>query len=149
MGAATAPSSQKQPEPEINITPLVDVVLVLLIIFMVIAPNMEQGLPVSLPNVQSADAAPEEDEKAVVVSVSADGQVFVEKEKVELDQLGAKVEALRAKEKTPPKVSLKGDSVVTYDKVREVFAALQNQGITGVALVVEEDQPGTQSKTGG
>jgi biopolymer transport protein TolR len=120
---------------EINVTPLVDVVLVLLIIFMVITPMLQRGKDVNLPMALKVD-----DEKKgdpLVLSVTNDGKYWVESNQVEESALDGKVaEALR---KEPGrKVMLKGDDRVTVGDIRKVMARARTGGARGVALAVQE-----------
>jgi len=120
---------------EINVTPLVDVVLVLLIIFMVITPMLQRGKDVSLPKA----AISEEQKKAdpLVLSVTADGKTWVESEAVDERGLEARVaEALRRE--PGKKVMLKGDEKVTVGDVRRVMQIARQGGARGVALAVQE-----------
>ncbi len=120
---------------DINVTPLVDVVLVLLIIFMVVTPMLQRGKDVSLPKAGVVD----EEKKAdpIVLSVTSDGKMFVESAQVDDASLEAKIaEALR---KEPgKKVMLKGDERLTVGDVRKVMQHARLAGAKGVALAVQE-----------
>jgi biopolymer transport protein ExbD len=121
--------------PEINVTPLVDVVLVLLIIFMVIAPALEAGERVELPGIQNVDEKAKLD--ALTLTVTASGRYLLEKEPVEQSALRAKLTA--AHDKDPDKrMVLKADRGVTYGKLRGLFAEAREIGFQGVALMVDE-----------
>lgn len=119
---------------EINVTPFVDVMLVLLIIFMVTAPMMTQGVPVELPKT-SAQALPSE-EKALQLSVQADGQYFMAKEAYTLSELRVKLEAI-AKDTPDKQVLIRADAKVEYEKVAQLMAACTNAGITKLGMVTE------------
>ena len=119
---------------EINVTPFVDVMLVLLIIFMVTAPMMTQGVPVELPKT-SAQALPSE-EKALQLSVQADGQYFMAKEAYTLSELRVKLEAI-AKDSPDKQVLIRADAKVEYEKVAQLMAACTNAGITKLGMVTE------------
>ena len=143
------------PEPEINVTPLVDVVLVLLIIFMVIAPQLENGQRVELPAIVRPDPKQKGKLDPVTVTLTADGTLFVEKEAVfDLPLLKEKLAALHvaAPER---RVVLKGDASLSYLRVREVFRTVGQSGFEGCALVVSkkgrggEDSDGESSGGGG
>ncbi len=138
--AAASPSTaRQQPEPEINVTPLVDVVLVLLIIFMVIAPALADGEHVELPNVLQPDPKPK-DLNPIEVTIALDGTVVVDKEKIPAPQLKARVEALHQAD--PERfLMLKLDERIAYKKIRETFATLQDIGFKGVSLKVLEKKP--------
>lgn len=139
MGAPVASgSSKKQPEPEINITPLVDVVLVLLIIFMVIAPELEHGERVELPSVVKPDENSKSKLDPITVTVTARGNVFLEKEQMpNLGMLETRLQQIHVVE-TDRRVVLKGDASVHYVKMRDAFAACQRAGFKGIALSVSQ-----------
>ena len=120
---------------EINVTPLVDVVLVLLIIFMVITPMLQRGKDVNLP--KSANVEAEKKGDPLVLSVTTDGKIWIEANQVAENELEAKVaEALR---KEPgKKVMLKGDERVSVGDVRKVMQHARLGGAKGVALAVQE-----------
>jgi biopolymer transport protein TolR len=135
MGAdLSSPSRRGGPKPEINITPLVDVVLVLLIIFMVVAPQMEAGAAVQLPSIAHPDPGNGALEPTTV-TLSRDGRFFLEKEALEKDAL---LERLRALHGTKPdaRVVIKADVALPYGRVRDLFRACQDLGFQGAALQV-------------
>jgi biopolymer transport protein ExbD/biopolymer transport protein TolR len=138
----TRPAARASVLPEINVTPLVDVVLVLLIVFMVIAPQLEHGERVELPSVTKPDDAQKSASvDPVTVTLSSSGSLYVERELVSaetLDQKLAEVHAIAPERK----VVLKGDSTVPYGKVRDVFARVQKVGFPGCALLVEKKEKG-------
>lgn len=138
MGARVTSGSAKQPEPDINITPLVDVVLVLLIIFMVIAPELEHGERVELPAVAQPDDQSKSKLDPITVTLTARGSLFYEKEPMmDLGALEAKLIEVRATE-PDRRVVLKGDASVPYAKMRDAFATCQRVGFLGVALSVTQ-----------
>ncbi|MFT3931657.1 MAG: protein TolR [Spongiibacteraceae bacterium] len=130
---------------EINVVPYIDVMLVLLIIFMVTAPMIMQGVQVELPHAK-AKPVPPEDDKPLIVSIKADGTYYVElgtKEQAQtatnLTDIADRVgKVLSAKPET--KVFVWGDRKVPYGDVVELMAALQNAGAESVGLVTD-DQP--------
>ena len=127
--------SSKGVKNEINVTPLVDVVLVLLIIFMVITPMLQRGKDVNLPKSINVDAEKKGD--PLVLSVTTDGKIWIEANQVEEDAIEAKVaEALRRE--PGKKVMLKGDERVTVGDVRKVMQHARLAGAHGVALAVQE-----------
>jgi len=136
---ATAATSKRaqQPEPEINVTPLVDVVLVLLIIFMVIAPNLQEGTPVVLPEVQKPDEEKLED--AVEVVLDAGGKFYLDDNEIDKATLFASLKAARAKDAELP-IVLKADAGLPYGTVREAFVSLQKSGFVNVNLKVESKE---------
>jgi biopolymer transport protein TolR len=137
MAAASPGSKRKLPEPDINVTPLVDVVLVLLIIFMVIAPALEHGERVELPAIFQPDKTHKSKLDPITVTLGASGKLFWEKEAVDKETLKARL--LDTKKNDPERrVVLKGDQTLAYVKVREIFALVQDTGFPGVALMVSK-----------
>ncbi len=129
---------RKQLEPEINVTPLVDVVLVLLIIFMVIAPQLENGLRLDLPTVERPDKSPKSKLDPITVSVVETGEVYVDKDRfVDTPALEAHLRALRD-EDSERRVVLKADNALAYKPMRDTFALVQKVGFSGVALAVSK-----------
>ncbi|OGU15693.1 MAG: protein TolR [Geobacteraceae bacterium GWC2_53_11] len=119
---------------EINVTPLVDVMLVLLVIFMVTAPMMQQGVQVNLPKADTKAMAPAEE--SVVVSVDKSGKVFVDKEEVPAGDLRKRLTAMfvtRAKKE----VFLKADAGVPYGEVVRTMADIKGAGIERLGMVTE------------
>jgi biopolymer transport protein TolR len=139
MGIALDQTNSKpqQSRPEINITPLVDVVLVLLIIFMVIAPALEHGERVELPGVVNADPQEKAQMDPITLTISATGSVYWEKELVTDDIVSAR--ALQQFQENPTRrVVIKGDGNLPYGRARRVFALVQDSGMTHCALVVQK-----------
>jgi biopolymer transport protein TolR len=120
---------------EINVTPFVDVMLVLLIIFMVAAPMMTQGVDVALPEVK-AESLPQDDEVPFVVSVDKAGKVFINEFEVEKSQLNAKLLAI-FKQKPTEKVFLRADKRVPYGTVMDVMAQIRGAGIEKLGMITE------------
>lgn len=120
---------------EINVTPFVDVMLVLLIIFMVAAPMMTQGVDVALPEVK-AESLPQDDEVPFVVSVDKAGKVFINEFEVEQGQLNAKLLAI-FKQKPTEKVFLRADKRVPYGTVMDVMAQIRGAGIEKLGMITE------------
>jgi len=119
---------------EINVTPLVDVMLVLLIIFMVTAPMLTTGVAVDLPDSQ-AKALPGNDEP-LSISVTSDGEIFIQESKTDLASLGAKLTAI-AGENKETRIFVRGDRTVDYGQVMKVVGEISRAGYTKVALVTE------------
>jgi biopolymer transport protein TolR len=121
---------------EINVTPFVDVMLVLLIIFMVTAPLMEQGIDVDLPKTQAKGLR--SDTQPLVITVKRDGQVFVQNAPIPLNQLGAKLEAI-FETRGDKLVYLRADEKVAYGTVAKTLAILRGAGATGIGMVTEPE----------
>ncbi len=130
-----------RPRPDINVTPLVDVVLVLLIIFMIVVPQLDSGAAVEVPRVENPDAPTEGAIGPLVVSVSRGGDVFVERLRVPREDLAEHLRATRDADPERP-VLLKGDRRADYGAVRGVLVTIQGLGFPGAALEVSsgEDQ---------
>lgn len=126
-----------QPLSEINITPFVDVVLVLLIIFMVTAPMMQKGVEVDLPKT-SAKSNVSIKENDVVVSIDSQKNIFIGKTKVSRKDLIDKLEAV-FKNKKSKDLYLEADKSINYGFVVDVMAAAKNAGIEKVGLITEQD----------
>ena len=122
---------------EINVTPFVDVMLVLLIVFMVTAPLLTVGVSVDLPRATSSPL-PGQDEP-LTVSVTAAGDVFLQETELEVDQLGPRLQAIT--ENNPQaRIFVRGDQGIAYGRVMEVMGAIHGAGFTRVALITEFDQ---------
>ena len=138
MGARAASSSRTLPEPEINVTPLVDVVLVLLIIFMVVTPQLEHGARVELPAVYQPDEKNKGNLDPITVTITAEKQVFLEKEALgDLAALAPRLQQMRSAE-PDRRVVIKGDASLDYAIRREAFALCQKIGFAGIALSVSQ-----------
>ena len=124
----------------INVTPLVDVMLVLLVIFMVTAPMLQQGVDVNLPKV-STGAMSGKDEQ-VVVSVDKTGNIFVgDKNQILLEEVAEKLKAiLDQKPGADRKVYIKADTELNYGRIMQVMGALHQGGITQIGLVSEPEK---------
>jgi biopolymer transport protein TolR len=134
LSSDPGPRRRAGARPDINITPLVDVVLVLLIIFMVVAPQMEAGASVTLPSIFNPDQGNAALEPTTV-TLTRDGRLFFEKEQVEEDALVEKLTKLHA-DKPTARVVLKADAGVAYGKVRAMFRRCQEIGFPGASLQV-------------
>lgn len=125
---------------EINVTPMVDVMLVLLIIFMVAAPLLTVGVPLELPKT-AAKAIPSDQEAPLTVSVQADGTISIQDTPVAEDELIAKLTAI-ASERQDKKLYLRADGGIAYEKVVQVMGALNNGGFADIVLVTDSGGPG-------
>lgn len=124
---------------EINVTPFVDVMLVLLIIFMIAAPLLTVGVPVELPKTAAAPL-PTEQEEPLSVALTGDGRVLLQKEEIELDRLVPLLRAIAA-ERNEDKVFLRADGAVPYALVAQVMGALSAGGFTRIGLVTDPGGP--------
>ena len=127
-------SSKKEPISEINVTPFVDVMLVLLIIFMVTAPLLTVGVQVDLPET-SADTLPEETEP-LTLTINAKGEIFIQETKVEYEKIIAKILAV-SNNRTDTRIFVRGDKTINYGRVLEIMGMLSGSGFTKVALISE------------
>ena len=126
--------SEREPMSEINVTPFVDVMLVLLIIFMVTAPLLTVGVQVDLPET-SADTLPEESEP-LTLTINSKGEVFIQESKIEFENLINKILAV-SKNRTDTRIYVRGDKTINYGRVLEVMGKLSGSGFTKVALISE------------
>ena len=128
-----------QPMSEINVTPFVDVMLVLLIIFMVAAPLMVVGVPVKLPET-AANSLPTEQEEPLTVTVTAEGAVMIQTTETARDELIPKLRAI-ATERDGDRIYLRADGSVPYEQVMQVMGALNKGGFKNIGLVTDPGGP--------
>ena len=135
MGMGTG-SSRGSVKAEINVTPLVDVVLVLLIIFMVITPMLQRGKDVQLPKATAIEKA-KQGADPIIVSITTDHQIYIENDAFNEEEFLA---SLKAKLIASPhkKILLKGDSSLAFEDVRKVMNLARKAGAKGISLGVEE-----------
>ena len=127
------------PMAEINVTPMVDVMLVLLIIFMVSAPLLTVGVPLDLPQTQAKSL--DQDKNPLTLSVNLKGQVFLNETEIPLDQLVPKLKAItEARAGLDERIFVRGDKKVDYGTVMKVMGRLSQAGFRRVALVTEVEQ---------
>ncbi len=124
---------------EINITPFVDVMLVLLIIFMVAAPLVTVGVPVELPET-AASALPTEQEEPLTITLTADGLIMVQETEIGMDQLIPKLRAI-ATERDSKMIYLRADGALPYDSFAKVMGALNAGGFSNIGLVTDSGGP--------
>lgn len=134
-----------QPMSEINVTPFVDVMLVLLIIFMVSAPLMTVGVPVELPKT-AANALPGEQEEPLAVTVTAEGTVMIQTTEVAREDLINRLRAIAA-ERDGDRVFLRADGAVPYEDVVQVMGALNRAGFSNIGLVTDTGGPSLDGAT--
>jgi biopolymer transport protein TolR len=124
---------------EINVTPMVDVMLVLLIIFMVAAPLLTVGVPLDLPQTQAKSL--DQDKEPLTVSVNTKGEVFLQNSEIKIDELVPKLQAVtQARGGTDERIYVRGDKKVDYGTVMRVMGRLSAAGFRRVALVTEVEQ---------
>lgn len=136
MQKAATSKPRKAVRPDMNVTPLVDVVLVLLIIFMVVTPQMEKSAPVDLPGIFNPD--PEVKSLAPVeITIAKDGSLSIEKTVYDQASLTARLKDIHAAEPDRRAV-LRGDRSLAYHEVKRVFAKVKEVGFPGVSLLVAD-----------
>jgi len=124
---------------EINVTPMVDVMLVLLIIFMVSAPLLTVGVPIDLPQTKAKSL--DQDKEPLALSVNEKGQVFLQNSEIKMDELVPKLEAItQARGGYEERIYVRGDRKVDYGTVMRVMGRLSAAGFHRVALVTEVEQ---------
>ncbi|MCU0816804.1 MAG: protein TolR [Cypionkella sp.] len=124
---------------EINVTPFVDVMLVLLIIFMVAAPMLTVGVPVELPRT-AANSLPTEQEEPLSVTMTADGRLMIMTTDIAPEELIPRLNAIAA-ERTSRKIFLRADGAIPYERVAQVMGALNAGGFNEIGLVTDIDGP--------
>jgi len=122
---------------DINVTPMVDVMLVLLVVFMITAPLLNVGVPVDLPKTAASQMVGQDE--PLVVSVNAKGEVFLQETKITLDQLVPRLSAITANKKDT-RIFVRGDKAIAYGKVMEVMGTVNLAGFTRVALITQLPQ---------
>lgn len=128
-----------RPMSEINVTPFVDVMLVLLIIFMVAAPLQTVGVPIELPKT-AAPSLPSEREEPLTVTLTADGVTMIQTTEVGDDQIVPRIQAILT-ERSSDKVFLRADGAIPYARVVQVMGALNAAGISDIGLVTDMGGP--------
>ena len=130
--------ARSRPMAEINVTPFVDVMLVLLIIFMVAAPLLTVGVPVELP--KTAAALPSETEEPLTLAMAADGRLVLNASEISRDELIPRLKAIAA-ERRDDKIFLRADGAVSYGMVMQVMGALNAGGFRNIGLVTDSGGP--------
>ncbi len=131
---------------EINVTPFVDVMLVLLIIFMVAAPMLTVGVPIELPRT-AAGALPAEQEAPLTVTLTADGAVMLMDSEITQDDLMPRLRAI-AEERANDRIFLRADGTIPYERVVQLMGALNAGGFRNIGLVTETGGPSFDAGTG-
>jgi biopolymer transport protein TolR len=132
-------ANKRRPMSEINVTPMVDVMLVLLIIFMVAAPLLTVGVPIVLPKTAAAPL-PSEREEPLTVALTADGGILVQNSPVSRSEFIPLLQAVAA-ERESDKVFLRADGAISYEGVMQVMGALNASGFHNIGLVTEQGGP--------
>ena len=140
----TSTRGRRRMMSEINVVPYIDVMLVLLIIFMITAPLITQGVKIDLPQVPS-EVLPSSDDEPLIVSVNADGNIFIDigdqpDKPIDEDTLVTRIAAV-LKYKPQTQVMVEGDRGVDYGRVVQVMAVLQSAGVDTVGLVTTPPEP--------
>ena len=135
-----------RPMSEINVTPLVDVMLVLLVVFMITAPLLTVGVPVDLPRTAASRIVGQDE--PLVLTVDATGQLYIQETEVEIEQLVPRLKAITAA-KRDSRIFLRGDGAIAYGRVMEVMGRLNLAGFNKVALVTELPGRGKRRKRRG
>lgn len=129
--------SRSAPMSEINVTPLVDVMLVLLIVFMVAAPLLTVGVPIDLPQTQAKSI--DTQSKPITISVTPEGEVYLDEIIVPLEELVARIGEL-AVDGTDERIYLRGDASAGYGSVMRVMGVLSGAGYSKIGLITEQEQ---------
>jgi len=146
MGPVSGRGGRRAPMADINVTPLVDVMLVLLIIFMITAPLLMAGVPVDLP--ESSAGALDQDQKPIQLSIDRDGKVFVDDREIQSSAMAAQFADIAAKSgtgKDSPQIFLRADRALDYGRVMAVMGALNHAGLNRVALVTMGEDSGASA----
>ena len=130
--------SRRRAMAEINVTPFVDVMLVLLIVFMVTAPLLTVGVPVDLPKTRAPALG--QDKEPLSVTIAKDGKIFLQKDVIAEDALAAKLTAI-SQNGYDQRIFVRGDKSVDYGKVMEVMGLLSQAGFTHIGLVTDVAKP--------
>jgi biopolymer transport protein TolR len=139
MDVAKKKSTKHRARPVMNVTPLVDVVLVLLIIFMVVIPAMQQAINVEIPGITNVDEKAENAGQPFILSVTKEGLVYLEEDQLPPNQITPRLTAARRREPNR-RLVLRGDKGTSYGQVRSLYRVVQNVGFPGVSLRVNQRQ---------
>ncbi len=135
VGSSSAKRGRRAMSAEINVTPMVDIMLVLLIVFMITAPLLTTGVDVSLPKSRSENL-PAPNETPLSVSVDAVGNVYIQDTATEIDELTSKLYAITG-EGYEERIFLRADEAVDYGRVMEVMTRMQKAGFRNIAMVTD------------
>jgi biopolymer transport protein TolR len=140
-GGGSSTRHRRRPISDINVTPMVDVMLVLLVIFMVTAPLLVTGVDVELPRASSPSL--DQDNTALTVTVQADGRLFINQTEVGLSGLAARMDAITGAN-ADARVYVRGDEGVAYGRVMAAMGALYDAGYRRVALITQPPSGGAE-----
>jgi len=143
MGGRGRGRNRRRAMAEINVTPFVDVMLVLLIVFMVTAPLLTVGVPVDLPKTRAPALG--QDKEPLSITIAKDGAIFLQKLKVPQDELVPKLTAI-SHNGYDQRIFVRGDKTVDYGKVMEVMGMLSAAGFTHIGLVTDAVRPNPDNK---
>jgi biopolymer transport protein ExbD len=139
-GSSLTKLSHQALNSDINVTPLVDVCLVLLIIFMVVTPMLQKGVPVNLPVTEEPEKTPDT-EKQLQISVKADNSVYIGPNVVRKEQVGTALQEIH--DRTPDReIAVKGDRLTKYGEVLDVLKACRDVGFNDVGLIAQPKKSG-------
>ena len=138
-GRGRGRSARARPMSDINVTPLVDVMLVLLIIFMVTAPLLTVGVPVDLPKTEAKPITGQDE--PLVISINNAGKVFLQETEIELGDLVPRLQAI-TNNKPDTRIFVRGDKAVAYGRIVEVMGTVSSAGFSHVALIAELPRSG-------
>jgi biopolymer transport protein TolR len=136
-GRRTGFSKRHKQMSEINVTPFVDVMLVLLVVFMVTAPLLTVGVPIDLPNSQANNLP--ENNTPLSITIDSEGRLYLQDEEVDLNQLVARITVIFENRKED-RIYVHGDESVSYGKVMQVMGLLNGNGFSRVALVTDTER---------
>jgi biopolymer transport protein TolR len=141
LGGGGRPGRRYRPLAEINVTPFVDVVLVLLIVFMVAAPLMTVGVPVDLPRTQAQAMAQEQE--PITISVNPEGRIFLQETEIPITDLVPRLRAILGEQRPGAnepqrRIFVRGDRTIAYGRIMEVMGVIAASGFTRVALLAEQ-----------
>jgi len=132
---------QYRPMSEINVTPFVDVMLVLLVVFMITAPLLTVGVPLDLPKAKAPNI--QDSQEPLVVSVDGAGKIFLQETEVKLNELVPRLANI-AELKKDTRIFVRGDTAIDYGRVMQVMASIRNAGYHRIALITQLPKRGEQ-----
>ena len=141
MGRNGGRAARYRPMSEINVTPMVDVMLVLLIIFMVAAPLMTVGVPVDLPRTNATPL--NQEQEPLTISVDSEGRIFLQETEVPIENLVPQLQAImrnQPADQPERRIFVRGDRAISYGRVMEVMGTVSAAGFSRVALLAEQPQ---------